>query len=105
MGHIAGWFTDEYYPFDASDDLSAKVDCNCVSDGAVGPDGQTIDPQTDNPWLQDQLPVEMPDKTLNWSLLSGPVPVYDGSLFRAVMGVTVPTAPAKNPSWRFIISV
>jgi hypothetical protein len=41
----------------------------------------TIDPQTDNPWLQDQLPVEMPDKTLNWSLLSGPVPGYDGSLF------------------------
>jgi len=81
MGHIAGWFTDEYYPFDASDDLSAKVDCNCVSDGAVGPDGQTIDPKTDNPWLQDQLSVEMPDKSLNWSLLSGPVPGYDGSLF------------------------
>lgn len=81
MGHIAGWFTDEYYPFEETDDLSSRVDCNCVSNGAVGFEGQAIDPNANNPWLQEKLPVEMPDKTLNWELLSGPVPNYNGSLF------------------------
>lgn len=82
MGHIAGWFTDEYYPFETDSSVDKKIDCNCVSDGMLLVDGNSFDPEGDhNPWLQDKLPVEMPDRSLNYELLAGPVPNYDGRLF------------------------